>query len=144
MEKGKVMELATIFGAAAVLAYLAVLTAVNLYYIDNYGNLEGRGQYETIKVYGRQFSWEFVYPNGTRSINTLVVKAGELYKLELTSRDVLHSFYIPELGIKYDTVPGFIYVIWLKVNTPGVYNIYCAEYCGSGHYLMLGKLVVVP
>ncbi len=144
MERGKLMELATIFGAAAVLAYLAVLTAVNLYYIDNYGKLEGRGQYETIKVYGRQFSWEFVYPNGTRSINTLVVKAGELYKLELTSRDVLHSFYIPELGIKYDTVPGFIYVIWLKVNTPGVYNIYCAEYCGSAHYLMLGKVVVVP
>jgi cytochrome aa3-600 menaquinol oxidase subunit 2 len=144
MERGKLMELATILGAAAVLAYLAVLTAVNLYYIDNYGRLEGRDQYETIKVYGRQFSWEFVYPNGTRSFNTLVVKAGELYKLELTSRDVLHSFYIPELGIKYDTVPGFIYVIWLKVNTPGVYNIYCAEYCGSGHYLMLGKVVVVP
>jgi len=144
MEKGKVMELATIFGAAAVLAYLAVLTAVNLYFIDNYGRLEGRGQYETIKVYGRQFSWEFVYPNGTRSFNTLVVKAGELYKLELTSRDVLHSFYIPELGIKYDTVPGFVYVIWLKVNTPGTYNIYCAEYCGSAHYLMVGKVVVVP
>jgi len=144
MEKGKVMELATIFGAAAVLAYLAVLTAVNLYFIDNYGKLEGRGQYETIKVYGRQFSWEFVYPNGTRSFNTLVVKAGELYKLELTSRDVLHAFYIPELGIKYDTVPGFVYVIWLKVNTPGTYNIYCAEYCGSAHYLMVGKVVVVP
>jgi cytochrome aa3-600 menaquinol oxidase subunit 2 len=144
MEKGKVMELATIFGAAAVLAYLAVLTAVNLYAIDSYGKLEGRGQYETIKVYGRQFSWEFIYPNGTRSFNTLVVKAGELYKLELTSRDVLHSFYIPELGIKYDTVPGFVYVIWLKVNTPGTYNIYCAEYCGSAHYLMVGKVVVVP
>jgi heme/copper-type cytochrome/quinol oxidase subunit 2 len=144
MEKGKVMELATILGAAAVLAYLAVLTAVNLYSIDNYGKLEGTGQYETIKVYGRQFSWEFIYPNGTRSFNTLVVKAGELYKLELTSRDVLHSFYIPELGIKYDTVPGFVYIVWLKVNTPGTYNIYCAEYCGSAHYLMVGKVVVVP
>ena len=92
MGRGRVMELATIFGATAVLAYLAVLTAVNLYYIDNYGNLEGRGQYETIKVYGKQFAWEFVYPNGTRSFNTLVIKAGELYRLELTSRDVIHSF----------------------------------------------------
>jgi cytochrome aa3-600 menaquinol oxidase subunit 2 len=144
MERGKVMELATILGAAAVLAYLAVLTAVNLYFIDNYGRLEGRGQYETIKVYGRQFAWEFVYPNGTRSFNTLVVKAGELYRLELTSRDVIHAFYIPELGIKYDTVPGFVYVMWLKVDKPGTYNIYCAEYCGSAHYLMLGKVVVVP
>jgi cytochrome aa3-600 menaquinol oxidase subunit 2 len=117
MERGRVMELATIFGAAAVLAYLAVLATVNLYAIDSYGKLEGRGQYETIKVYGGQFSWEFVYPNGTRSFYTLVVRAGEPYRLE-TSRDVIHSFYIPELGIKYDTVPGFIYVTWLKVDTP--------------------------
>jgi len=144
MERGRVMELATIFGAAAVLAYLAVLTAVNLYAIDNYGNLEGRGQYETIKVNSRQFAWEFIYPNGTRSFNTLVVKAGKLYRLELTSSDVIHAFYIPELGIKYDAVPGFVYVIWLKVDKPGTYNIYCAEYCGSAHYLMLGKVVVVP
>jgi cytochrome aa3-600 menaquinol oxidase subunit 2 len=117
MERGRVMELATIFGAAAVLAYLAVLATVNLYAVNSYGKLEGRGQYETIKVCGGQFSWEFVYPNGTRSFNTLVVRAGEPYRLE-TSRDTIHSFYIPELGIKYDTVPGFIYVTWLKVDTP--------------------------
>ncbi len=55
MERGRVMELATVFGAAAVLAYLAVLTAVNLYAIDNRGNLEGRGQHETIKVNSKQF-----------------------------------------------------------------------------------------
>jgi cytochrome aa3-600 menaquinol oxidase subunit 2 len=79
--------------------------------------------------------------NGTRSFNTLVVKAGELYRLELTSRDIIRSFYIPELGIKYDAVPGFVYVRRLKVDTLGVYNIYCAEYCGSGRYLMLGKVV---
>ncbi len=72
----------------------------------------------------------------------LVVKAGKLYRLELTSSDVIHAFYIPELGIKYDAVPGFVYVMWLKVDTPGVYSIYCAEYCGSGRYLMLGKVVV--
>jgi cytochrome aa3-600 menaquinol oxidase subunit 2 len=71
-----------------------------------------------------------------------VVKAGELYRLELTSRDVIHAFYIPELGIKYDAVLGFVCVMWLKVDTPGVYNIFCAEYCGSGRYLMLGKVVV--
>jgi cytochrome aa3-600 menaquinol oxidase subunit 2 len=74
MERGKVMGLATIYGAVAALAYLAVSAVVNLYAIDNYGNLEGRGQYVTVKVYGRQFSWEFVYPNGTRSFNTLVVR----------------------------------------------------------------------
>jgi cytochrome aa3-600 menaquinol oxidase subunit 2 len=64
-----------------VLAYLAVLTAVNLYAIDNHGKLEGRGQYETIKVNSRQFAWEFIYPNGTRSFNTLVIKAASLTDL---------------------------------------------------------------
>ncbi len=144
MERGKVLEMATIFGAAAILAYLAVVTAVNLYAIDNYGTLAARESYVTIKVVGRQFAWEFIYPNGTRAFNTLTLKAGRLYKLELTSIDVIHSFYIPQLGVKYDTVPGFTYVLWLKVDEPGVYNIYCAEYCGTGHYLMLGKVVVVP
>ena len=144
MERGKVMEMATILGATAVLAYLAVVTAVNLYAIDSYGSLAGRENYVTIKVVGRQFSWEFIYPNGTRTFNTLTLKVGQLYKLELTSVDVIHAFYIPKLGIKYDTVPGFTYVIWLKVDTPGIYDIYCAEYCGTGHYLMLGKVVVKP
>jgi len=144
MERGRIMEMATILGATAVLAYLAVVTAVNLYAIDSYGSLAGRENYVTIKVVGRQFSWEFIYPNGTRTFNTLTLKVGQLYKLELTSVDVIHAFYIPKLGIKYDTVPGFTYVIWLKVDTPGIYDIYCAEYCGTGHYLMLGKVVVKP
>jgi hypothetical protein len=51
-----------------------------------------------------------------------VVKAGKLYRLELASSDVVHAFYIPELGIKYDAVPGFVYVI---VDTPGTYHILC-------------------
>jgi len=55
----------------------------------------------------------------------------------------VHSFYIRELGIKYDTVPGFWYTMWLQVDKPGVYNIFCAEYCGAKHYLMLAKLIVV-
>ncbi|AET32212.1 cupredoxin domain-containing protein [Pyrobaculum ferrireducens] len=144
MEKSRLFEYLTIFGAAAVLGYLAVVAAANLYAIDNYGYRYARGDYQTIKVVGRQFSWEFQYPNGSRSFNTLYVKAGALYKLEITSMDVVHSFYIPQLGIKYDAVPGFVYVMWLKVDKPGVYDIFCAEYCGSGHYLMLGRVVVEP
>jgi len=147
MERARAMELATIFGATAVLAYLAVLAAANIYAIDNYGTLARNtthSDYIDIKVAARQFSWEFVLPNGTVSYNTLTIKAGQLYRLSLTSADVFHSFYIPELGIKYAAVPGFTYIIWLKVDRPGVYHIYCAEYCGVGHYLMIGKLVVVP
>lgn len=146
METGKALELATIFGAAAVLAALAYLSAVGLYTIDNLGRLTAgaafaSGNYETVQVVGRQFSWFFQY-NGTTSVNELRIRAGKLYRLEVTAADVVHSFYIRELGIKYDAVPGFTYVIWLKVDRPGVYNVLCAEYCGVGHYLMVGKIVV--
>ncbi|AEA12553.1 cytochrome C oxidase subunit II [Thermoproteus uzoniensis 768-20] len=144
MEKAKIFEYATIFGAAAVLAYLATAAGINLYYIDNYGNVYSHQPYETIKVIARQYVWEFQYPNGTTSFNTLVIKAGQLYRLELTSADVVHAFYVPDLGIKYQAVPGFVYTIWLKVDKPGTYLVECAVYCGPGHYLMLGKIVVEP
>lgn len=146
METGKVLELATIFGAAAVLAALAYLSAVGLYTIDNFGRASAGaafagGDYQVINVVGRRFSWFFYY-NGTMSVNELRVRAGRLYLLNVTADDVVHSFYIRELGIKYDAVPGFAYHIWLKVERPGVYNVLCAEYCGAGHYLMVGKIVV--
>ena len=148
MERGKVLEYLTIFGAAAILGFLAYITAVGLYVVDNYGKTVGKaafgtGEYEVIKVYARQFSWVFEYPNGTKVFNELVIERGKLYKLEITSLDVVHSFYIRELGIKYDAVPGFWYTMWLQVDKPGVYNIFCAEYCGAKHYLMLAKLIVV-
>ncbi len=146
MEKSKIAEYATVLGAALVLAYLAYVAAVGLYEIDNFGTISLKqfsgGEYETIKVYGRQFAWVFEYPNGTQTINELIIERGKLYRLELTSIDVVHAFYIKELGIKYDTVPGFTYVLWLKVDKPGTYNVYCNEYCGVGHYLMVGKIIV--
>ena len=146
--KGHIFEYATIFGAAAIFAYLIYLTATGLLTIDYYGReaeaaaLAGSKPYETIRVVAKQFVFEFVYENGTKSINELVIEAGKLYRLEVTSTDVVHAFYVPQLGIKYDAVPGYIYVIWLKVDEPGTYDIYCAEYCGVGHYAMVGKLIV--
>ncbi|WP_333639341.1 cytochrome c oxidase subunit II [Pyrobaculum aerophilum] len=149
MERGKLLEYMTIFGAAAILGVLAYIAAVGLYEIDNYGAVAektafGAGQYETIKVTAYRYGWIFEYPNGSKSLNTLYIKAGKLYRLELTSSDVVHAFYIRELGYKYDTVPGFVYTVWLKVDKPGVYNVLCAEFCGAGHYRMLGRIVVEP
>lgn len=149
MERGRVLEYATVFGAAAILGYLAYITAVGLYEIDNYGKTAEKaafsgGDYETVKVYAMRYSWVFEYSNGTKSINTLYVKAGKLYRLEVTSTDVVHSFYIRELGYKYDAVPGQWYVMWLKIDQPGTYHVLCAEFCGAKHYLMIGQIVVEP
>lgn len=148
MERGRLLEMATIFGAAAVLGVLAYVAAVGLYEIDNYGKAAektafGAGQYTTVRVYAAQYRWVFDV-NGTRTINEVKIKAGRLYRFEVTSVDVIHSFYIRELGYKYDAIPGQWYVMWVKIDRPGTYHILCAEFCGAGHYLMVGKIVVEP
>jgi len=146
--RGHIFEWATVIGAAAIFTYLIYLTSIGLLNIDYYGReaeaaaLAGEKPYETIKVIAKQFVFEFEYENGTKSVNELVIRAGKLYRLEVTSMDVVHAFYVPQLGIKYDAIPGYVYVIWLKVDEPGTYDIYCAEYCGVGHYAMVGKLIV--
>lgn len=148
MKIGRYLETTVILAAAAVLGFLAYASAVGLYKIDNYAYLTGStaalGNYTTIKVYARQYAWIFVYPNGTQSINKVYLYTGKLYRFEITSMDVVHSFYIVQLGIKYDAVPGFWYTLWVQINQPGTYYVWCAQYCGTGHYLMEGEIVVLP
>ncbi len=62
----------------------------------------------------------------------------------LTSNDVIHSFYVPELRVKQDVVPGMKQFVWFRGNRSGVYDIVCAELCGWGHYKMRGKMTLEP
>lgn len=146
----KVFEWVTIIGASILLAFLSYLSAIILYEIDypttssheNTVNLiVNEKNYEVIKVEAYQFGWDFIYPNGTRS-SVLIIEAGKLYKLEMQSRDVIHSLFIPELGYKFDVFPNYSTTMWIKIDKPGTYNIYCAEYCGLYHYQMLSKIIV--
>jgi len=95
-----------------------------------------------IKVIGRQWQWLFVYPNGTQTTR-LIVPAGTIVVLEVTSIDVFHSFGIPDLRIKADAIPGKINYLWLKVDQKGTYTIRCFELCGRGHAAMITELIVV-
>lgn len=96
-----------------------------------------------IYVTGKQWMWEFSYPDGRASMDVLTVPVNRPVKLIMTSRDVIHSFYVPALRTKHDVVPGRYYTAWFQANTPGVYNIECAEYCGVSHSRMLGKVQVL-
>ena len=96
-----------------------------------------------IKAIGQMWSWMFEYENGKKSAE-LVVPLNKPVKLNLFSRDVIHSLYIPAFRIKEDVVPGKNNYMWFTAQTEGEYDIFCAEYCGDRHSYMLSKVRVLP
>jgi cytochrome c oxidase subunit 2 len=87
--------------------------------------------------------WKFSYPDGRSSMDVLTVPEGRPVKLVMTSRDVIHSFYVPAFWMKHDVVPGRYYVAWFEASAAGSYPIECAEYCGVDHSRMLGRVDVL-
>jgi cytochrome c oxidase subunit 2 len=96
-----------------------------------------------VNVTAKQWMWKFSYPGGRRAIDVLTVPVGRPVKLLMTSRDVIHSFYVPAFRIKQDVIPGRYVTAWFQATAPGRYDIYCAEYCGVSHSRMLGAVTVL-
>lgn len=105
-----------------------------------------------VQVYAEQFAWNFRYPGadgkfGTAddltTLNNLRVPTGKPVLVEMRSRDVIHSFWIPNFRVKMDVTPGSTHRAWFQAAKTGVYEIACAELCGLGHYRMRGMLTVV-
>lgn len=120
-----------------------------------------------VHVMAKKWDWRFLYKNGkeaTSSIDTsgvrqpatMVVPVGRPVKVIMASekivaassdpsdRPVIHSFYVPAFRIKQDIVPGRYTAAWFKAEQPGEYWLFCAEFCGSGHSAMRGKIKAVP
>lgn len=96
-----------------------------------------------VHVFGRQWSWEFVYKSGKTAGNEFYVPVNTPVKLLMTSTDVLHSFYIPSMRIKQDVIPGKYTALSFEANKLGDFQVFCAEYCGTSHSGMLATLHVV-
>ncbi len=96
-----------------------------------------------IYVTGKQWMWKFAYPQGANSISTLYVPAGRPVKLILTSRDVIHSFFVPDFRVKQDVLPGRLTTVWFEVKEPGRHDILCTEYCGVSHSTMRGEVIAL-
>ncbi len=97
-----------------------------------------------VQVQAQQFSWSFAYPEyGIRSAE-LVLPVGRRVKFEMTSLDVIHSFWVVEFRIKEDTVPGMTTYAYVTPKEPGQYRVRCAELCGSGHANMYADVRVLP
>lgn len=97
-----------------------------------------------IHVFGKQWAWEFEYKSGVKTGNLVVVPVNKDVKLIMTSKDVIHSFYIPSFRIKQDVVPGRYTALWFNADKLGEFHVFCAEFCGTQHSGMLATLKVVP
>lgn len=96
-----------------------------------------------IQVVAEKWNWTFKYPNGWVD-NNLHVPVNEPVKLTMRSKDVLHSFYVPAFRAKADVIPNRYTKLWFEATEPGVYRLYCAEYCGTEHSKMKRLVVVHP
>jgi cytochrome c oxidase subunit 2 len=96
-----------------------------------------------ITVVAKQWMWKFQHPTGQREINVLHVPAGQPVVLSMISQDVIHSLFIPALRIKHDVLPNRYTQMWFEAQTPGEYLLECAEFCGTDHSAMDGRVVVM-
>jgi cytochrome c oxidase subunit II len=104
-----------------------------------------------IQVTAKQFNWEVVYPGADGKFGTpddvnfdndLHVPVNKVVRIHLGSKDVIHSFFLPNLRLKQDAVPGRTILVWFEATKPGKYELPCAELCGFGHSGMKGWLYV--
>jgi len=96
-----------------------------------------------IYVVAKQWMWKLQHTEGQREINELHVPVDRDIKLIMTSQDVIHSFFVPAFRKKQDVLPGRYTVQWFHATRPGEYHLFCAEYCGTQHSGMIGRVVVM-
>ena len=168
------LEVGWTVAAAVILIGLAILTFAKLASIQDpansgpngerlagesgllYASAERRlppnGKSLNITVIGRQYIWQYIYPGANEpdglgapySYEEMVVPTNTTVTLNIVSADVVHSWWIPELGGKFQAVPGYHSYAWFKVNKPGIYRGQCAVLCGRGHARMIATVKAVP
>src|SRR6202011_1957699 len=114
-----------------IVSFLFIRTTLRMDYVRN-----GPPPQQTIQVTGIQWAWSFKYPNGRSSVTKLTIPVGQVVRLQVTSKDVLHSFWVPRLGGQIYAKPGFQNSGWIEASQPGQYFGQCNELCGLYHYSM--------
>ncbi len=123
-----------------------------LLYASAERKLPPNGKSLNIEVIGRQYIWQYVYPGANEpdglgapySYEEMVVPTKTTITLDIKSSDVVHSWWVPKLGGKFQAVPGYQNYTWFKVEKPGVFRGQCAILCGRGHARMIATVKAVP
>ena len=98
----------------------------------------------SISVIGHLWWWEARYPNGAATANEVHIPVGEPIRLQLTTDDVIHTFWVPQLQVKMDQIPGHTNELWIQADTPGRYRGQCSQFCGLQHAHMIFYVVADP
>jgi cytochrome c oxidase subunit 2 len=96
-----------------------------------------------IHVVAKQWMWRIQHPSGAREINEIHVPANMPVRLVMTSQDVIHDLYLPALRLKQDILPDRYTYLWFTATKTGIFHLTCAEFCGTDHSVMAGRLVIV-
>lgn len=124
-------------------SFFVILAAILVFAIRSMSASDPEGsQPATMLVVAHQWWWEIRYP-GTNIVtaNEIHIPVGDAEHLAVKSADVIHDFWVPELGRKIDIIPGVENHIWLSADTPGTYLGSCAEYCGVEHAWMRIRVI---
>lgn len=97
-----------------------------------------------VQVVAKQWMWKLQHAEGKREINELHVPVNRTISLTMISQDVIHSFFIPAFRVKQDVLPGRYTGEWFKPTRIGEYHLFCAQFCGTQHSQMIGRVVVMP
>jgi cytochrome c oxidase subunit II len=122
-----------------------MVTALAIYGWITLDDLEAKQRNEmVVKVTGQQFTWSFEYPSEKLSSRELVLPVDRPIEFRIQTKDVIHSFWVPQFRLKSDAVPGLTTTIRLTPDKPGRYEVVCAELCGIGHSTMRQFVRVLP
>jgi cytochrome c oxidase subunit 2 len=126
--------------AVTLVGFLALFVWGAALYLDVYG-----APRDALPVYvvAKQWMWKAQHPGGQHEINELHVPVGRAVQLIMASQDVIHSFFVPAFRVKHDVVPGRYQNLWFKAEKTGVFQLLCAEFCGTDHAQMIGRIVVL-
>ena len=96
-----------------------------------------------IYIVGKQWMWKAEHPGGQHEIDALHIPIGRPVQLTMISQDVFHSFSIPDFRVKREVIPGRYSTVWFQATTPGVYHLFCTQYCGTQHSGMIGEVTAM-
>ena len=96
-----------------------------------------------INVVAKQWMWKVQHAEGRSEIDELHIPTGRPIKLIMTSQDVIHDFFVPAFRVKRDVLPGRYTTLWFQATKPGTHRLFCAQYCGTQHSGMIGRIIAM-
>ena len=140
------LELAWTVAPVLILVAIGSFVFYKLPGIQDVPSASAQGGRVDVRVEGYRYYWNFTYPNGVIAVDNLRAPVGQTVKLNVSAPDfdVIHSWWIPALGGKFDAIPGTTNETWFNADAPGIYRGQCAEFCGIQHAKMRASVEAVP